>query len=402
MVSNEKEKAKGARLLAKWMIAVVGLLCLVGIGVSVELTRIHILTHTDPEFHAICAVSEGVNCETVALSPYSVFAGLPVSVWGILGYSLMALLAIWGVTGLRLHPEWPLGGLLVFCAISMGVSIEMAYLSFMKIDSICLFCMASYAINAVCLILLLVAAFRGRGWCGLLDAVIADLKAFAARPVAPIVFAGSMAAGVAATEIAVDPYWERPLCDEECDLASGDDEKGHHWIGAEKPLLTIVEFSDYECPHCRLAHLRARELLNENGDVVRLVHRHLPLDRSCHPMMRREFHMHACKFAKAAECAAEQGKFWEMNDALFGIQAEVKSHDVDVDLLAVRVGIDRSVFQECMAGSEAKDRVKEDLAAAIEAGLRGTPTFFMKGEKYVGCIPKQAFVEALRQAKLKE
>ena len=57
------------------------LLCLLGLGVSIELSRIHVFVHTDPSYHSVCAMSEGVNCETVAASPYSVFAGLPVAVW---------------------------------------------------------------------------------------------------------------------------------------------------------------------------------------------------------------------------------------------------------------------------------------------------------------------------------
>jgi uncharacterized membrane protein len=63
-------------------------LCLVGIAVSAELTRVHVFVHTDPDYHSLCAMSEGINCETVAISPYSVFAGLPVSVWGLAGMAL--------------------------------------------------------------------------------------------------------------------------------------------------------------------------------------------------------------------------------------------------------------------------------------------------------------------------
>ena len=87
------------------------LLSLWGLWIAVELTQIHYMTHTDPNFHAVCALSEGVNCETVALSPYSVFMGLPVSVWGIYGYLFMAALSLWGMSKWRLHSAWPLGGM---------------------------------------------------------------------------------------------------------------------------------------------------------------------------------------------------------------------------------------------------------------------------------------------------
>ncbi|MCP4606313.1 MAG: hypothetical protein GY847_38350, partial [Proteobacteria bacterium] len=107
----------------KMLFVVVAALCLVGVGISIELTRIHIFTHTDPTYHSICAVSELVNCETVALSPYSVFAGLPVSVWGILGYLTIGLLATWSAFKPRLLPTWVYGALVSLSVGSLVVSI---------------------------------------------------------------------------------------------------------------------------------------------------------------------------------------------------------------------------------------------------------------------------------------
>ncbi|MBW2276911.1 MAG: DsbA family protein, partial [Deltaproteobacteria bacterium] len=200
----------------------------------------------------------------------------------------------------------------------------------------------------------------------------------------------------------IEPYWDTIGWADLPDLATGEDRYGYHFIGAREPLVTIVEFSDYECPHCRKAHKKMRLLAAEYADEVRLVHRHLPLDRSCHPLMRRQLHQRACEFAKATECAGEQGKFFEMNDALFSMQDEVKAADVDLGIVAVRLGLDRPGFDECMDGDKAMRKVKRDIDEAIDRRLRGTPSYFLDGEKHPGLIPKPVLEQALAAARQKK
>jgi len=378
------------------LLAVVAVLSLVGLAVSIELTQIHVMTHTDPEFHSICAVSEGVNCETVALSPYSVFARLPNSVWGIIGYAVMGLLAAWGLTRFRLHSGWPAGLLMVFFTIALASSAFLAFVSFTRIDVVCLFCSASYAIGAVLFVVGVMLLRRLRA--GPISALARDLGALSRRPALLVTCAVVGLAPVVATQLAIEPYWETIGWGDLPELPTGEDRDGFHYIGARDPLVTIVEFSDYECPHCRKAHKKMRLLAAEHPDEVRLVHRHLPLDLACHPLMRKQLHERACEFAEAAECAGEQGKFWGMNDALFSLQDEVKAADVDLGIVAVRLGLDRPRFDRCMAGDEAMQRVKRDIDEAIDRRLRGTPSYFLDGEKHPGLIPRQVLEQALEAA----
>jgi len=364
----------------------------IGVAVSAELTRIHVLVHTDPSFHSVCAVSEGVNCETVAASPYAVFAGLPVSLWGVLGYGLMGGLALWGVfVGRRGAPrQW--GTLWLLAATSVLVSVALGALSLTRIHSLCLFCLASYAIS---LILWGIAAFavhrsgstvwgvtvkdwvwmrshrRTSGALGLLGVVVlASLYAFVPR------------------------YWQTPGWVELPQLATGRDEQGHWWIGAKSPQRTVVEFSDYECPHCRAAH-KAIRLMAAKHPEVRLVHRHLPLDVACNAALKGPFHRHACRFAEAAECAGQQGRFWEMNDALFSAQERRRADAVDVMSLAVRLGLDRAAFKACVESHVAAGRVRADLEEGAARALRGTPSYVVGEQTFVGRISEQQFERLL-------
>lgn len=362
-------------------------LCLLGVAVSIQLTRIHVLVYTDPNYQSVCAVSEGINCETVAASPYAVFAGLPVSVWGILGYVSMGVLALWSMGRKRPHPTWPWGILWVLTLSSATVSALLAYISATRIDSLCLFCMASYAINAA--LLVLAGSYTRQSGRRAWSLLVADVTAWRARPLTPTLLTLVGLGAVALLQVGVPRYWHTPGWDDLPRLTQGVDERGHHWIGAATPQLTIVEFSDYECPHCRAAHKQIRQLAARYPQQIRLIHRHLPLDQDCHPELKRPFHQYACRFALAAECAGSQGYFWQMNDALFAIQESRKARDVDVRALAIGIGLDRSEFERCVEERVTAGRLEEDLREAIDRKLSGTPSYLVNGRIFLGRIPPE-------------
>jgi len=377
----------------RWLALCSALLCLAGVGVSIELTRIHVFVHTDPSYHSVCAMSEGINCETVAVSPYSVFAGVPVSVWGLAGYLLMGALALLGAVRRRPHAAWPWGLLLLLTSFSLLTSATLAWISATRIDSLCLFCLGSYAINVALFVVCVAAARRTKvGWRRLLSL---DLGVLQSRPsVAALVAIGGLA-GLAVLRSSMPAYWKTPGWHDLPQLASGSDSHGHHWIGARRPVLTVVEFSDYECPHCRAAHKAMRVLAAKYPRKLRLVHRHLPLDMACHPGLRRPFHRRACLFAEAAECAGRQGRFWEMNDALFSIQERVKTDSVDPVELAVRLGLDRAAFKRCLASHATAPRIEKDVRAAMARRLRGTPSFIVGDKLFLGRIPPEELARRL-------
>lgn len=379
--------AAAATAPSRWVQMAFVALSLVGVALAIELTRVHVFAHTDPSYHSVCAVSEGVNCETVAVSPYSVFAGLPVSVWGILGYLLMGTLGLWACSRKRLHAAWPWGLLLLLTTISVAVSASLAFISATRINSLCLFCMASYVVNLGLLGVTLVG--RAHTHRRLVDLVRSDVKALVVRPLIPAVLAVLGAATLGALHAFIPSYWQTPGWAGLPKLASGRDDVGNHWIGAQTPRVTIVEFSDYECPHCRAAHKSMRLLAAKHPDQIRLIHRQLPLDVACNPTVHRPFHAHACRFAEAAECAALQGRFWEMNDALFSIQDRMKAKDVDPIELAVRLGLNRNDFKRCLESDATAGRVAEDVKAAMARNLRGTPSFVAGDRVYVGRIPEE-------------
>lgn len=393
IISSELPEDQIHQRLRKHSINII-LFCAIGLVVSLELAKIHWFVHTDPTYHSICAVSRGLNCETVASSPYSVFWGLPVAVWGILAYAVMGLVALSAITRQRLHPTWPWGLLSTLATCSVAVSAILGYISATQISSFCAFCMASYLINGFLFWVCCVALKTTQS--SVLSAIKSDLGSLARRPRVAAAVLGSGLALVGTAEALVPAYWSTSKWSTLPKLSTGTDEQGHHWLGGCKPAITVVEYSDYECPHCRAAHKQMRELAAKYPNEIRLIHRHLPLDMQCHPGLRKPFHLRACLFAEAAECAGLQGRFWDMNDALFSAQETAKATNVNLADLAVRIGLNRMEFERCLESHQTLPKVADDIQVALARGLEGTPSFLVGDQLYLGSIPESELLSRLQ------
>ena len=160
-------------------------------------------------------------------------------------------------------------------------------------------------------------------------------------------------------------------------------EDGHPWIGAKHPNVTVVEFSDYQCPFCNQAHAGMRALLATHPGL-RLVHRHFPLDQACNPIIDKPFHPYACAYSALAACAGEQNQFWAANDYLFK-----HGHDpdpVEPAAFARAVRVDPTKLGECLE-QRAWAMVRPDVEEAVRLKITGTPTFQINGQLYLGQIP---------------
>jgi len=144
--------------------------------------------------------------------------------------------------------------------------------------------------------------------------------------------------------------------------------------------VTIVEFSDYQCPFCQRVQPTVREVLAKYEGKVRHAYRDFPL---------QQIHPQATSAAEAARCAGEQGKFWEYHTLLFANrdkldQAGLKEH-------AKAVKLDEKRFEECAASGKYKEKIEQDQHEGEEAGVSGTPAFFINGVFLGGAYPAAAF-----------
>ncbi len=152
--------------------------------------------------------------------------------------------------------------------------------------------------------------------------------------------------------------------------------------GPDDAPVTIVEFSDYQCPYCKRVQPTLRELLSRYGDQVSLVFKDLPLN----------IHPQAEPAAQAARCAGEQGKFWEYHDGLFNA---AKLEPAAYPKIAQSLGLNVAEFQQCLDSGRHKAAVQADLQLAIASGAGSTPSFFINGIPLTGAQPLESFTRII-------
>ena len=145
--------------------------------------------------------------------------------------------------------------------------------------------------------------------------------------------------------------------------------------GPEDAPVTIVEFSDFECPYCARVNPALQQVMEKYGDKVRLVFRQFPLN----------IHPNAQKAAEASLCAREQDKFWQMHDAMFKEQRSLGVEQLKEK--AARLELDTAAFNECLDSSRHAEAVIADLQAGSAVGITGTPAFFINGRFLSGAQP---------------
>ena len=153
--------------------------------------------------------------------------------------------------------------------------------------------------------------------------------------------------------------------------------------GPVKAPVTIVEFSDFQCPFCDRGEQTIDQVLAKYHDRVRLVFRDFPL--SIHP--------NAEAAAIAAGCALAQGKYWEMNRAMFANSSKLSASDLAAT--AATIGLDVSRFRACMDAGDSRAEVEKDMADGQALGISGTPTFFVNGVMIVGARELEVFTRTI-------
>jgi protein-disulfide isomerase/uncharacterized membrane protein len=368
-------------------------LSLAGLLISLALARIHFKVHTEAGFHSFCGRGSTFNCDDVARSPYAILLGVPTALWGIFGYCLAVAVALWGLRARRAALSAACG-LLLFIGFA-ALSAVLGAISAFRLHALCVLCAATYGVNLLLFVLALLQTWA-IGFSDVAAAPLRHLRESPGKPLLVLILLGAVAFGLFAL---VPSYWQRdvrpsrkPFALE--GLARGDTPGGGHWIGAQKPTLTITEFSDYECPHCRQAHAQLRAMVARFPDRLRLIHRHFPLDQACNRSIERRFHETACQAALIAECAGRAGRFWEASDYLFGSSNPLDAQSAKE--IAADLKLDPAALDRCMK-DEGLAAIKNDIEVGIALKLEGTPSFLVDGKVYMGNLPSTA-LQALREA----
>ncbi len=417
------------------------LLCVIGIISAWHLVEVFRQTHTAPEAHdSFCNLSEGMNCDKVALhDDFSVFLDTPVAVWAIAGYLFVALLS--AIALFRSRSRFGLGFLFLFGILFVVVSLWLVYAMHFVIGSWCIVCLSIDVINFA-LFGISIAALRISKQT-VSAAVISDFKSLITLPLQTVLLAAGgigllssawfygqnlqvrieqdrkalnikekPSSDTRATKMIYasrkdekleEHTWAKKTADtplaEACASSEnpavsvvqvGTDDNGVYWKGAETPKLIIHEFTDFECPYCRNAHMMVNKLLASYAGQIRVYHRHLPLDHACNSSLQKPFHQRACELSRISVCAGKQGRFFEMTDYLFHNSQIIRSQNMTAEEIAKALELDLGKFNCCMGEEESMLPITNDLKEAESLNLRGTPAFVIDKQVYYGKIPDEA------------
>jgi len=162
--------------------------------------------------------------------------------------------------------------------------------------------------------------------------------------------------------------------------SSGDEE---HVRGNKKSSVTLIEYSDFQCPYCQQYYPVLKKILEDYKDKVKVVYKHYPLN----------FHPEAQKAAEASECANEQGKFWEMHDMLFENQESLGINNYKA--WAVKLGQNSKKFNDCLDSGKYGEKISKDYNEGVQKGVEGTPATFINGELISGAVPYETLKEKI-------
>lgn len=370
----------------------------VALSVATALVQLYIhsqLAATRGAYTSFCNVSSTVNCDAVLMSPYAVLLGIPMAAWGLLSYLALAVLLYRRGRSVGTARAQASLLLVAVAAWNVGVSLYMASVSAFVLRHLCLLCMGTYVLVGTAAFLAWSLARADVGASG--RAVLTRERALAggAAILAGVAILGAMqfasrpisGATMTPEEVkARDPefyewFTKRPVTKDLPPVA--------HSKGPTDAPVTIIEFSDFECPACAMAFRDLHDLADQHPELVRIVFHHFPLDSECNPHVPMRMHKSACQAAVASECAARAGKFWEFHDLLFGGQNKLGRDDLVAK--AVGLGIDREPFVACLDDPAMRARVKADTDAGAKLGVQSTPTLVINGRTIEGALERTRY-----------
>lgn len=388
--TGPKKIQQGSRpgVLSKAMLAILALSA-VGLAASIYLTNLHHQIFTGKlEDFGFCGISRTISCEAVSASPYSSIFGVPLSWLGVLLYLFWIVLAAAALHKPDQQSRLATGLVLVTSAAAVAFNLYLGQLMFFRLDTICLLCLLTYLVNLVCLLL---AIRLAKG--SLLPTAVSAIRAL-------LPFSGEtrygfvlIAVGIIAVGLVGQLQMQKSIAEASKFDADGFrkyqaterrqvDTASDPFHGGADARLTIVEFSDFQCPHCRKAHVVLQTVLTGYGDRIKFVFKNLPL----------EFHHSSRALAQLGEAAHRQGKFWPVHDLVFDRQAEFKDRETavgskELNQFARDAGLDMARLEKDFADPATAAAVEADLQEARRLNIQSTPVFLFNGLLIRGLPP---------------
>ncbi len=364
----------------------------------------------EPSF---CSFSRSFDCDAVARSAYAQLFGIPIS-----SFALFYYLALWWlIAAIPVNHRHAASAAAVFLVLPIIPSILLFFISAFVVQALCLMCLLLYVLNIALLCLsrvflcpdgfvstLLTGVqavvcfflepnhgdrrfFLSRH--GILSGLVLFLALASSLPQAVLWIGkrGKSSHAMRAELKAALQQWEGAETQEIAVDLSSDRTTSDLIIGDPGAPITVIEFSDFECPFCRGASFALKQQLKEFGGSIKVIFKNFPIDSSCNPNIKGKRHRYACHAALMTRCAWEQGslQFVAMHNALF-LRPELS--DEILQALPAELKLNQFRFDTCLQSPATQARIGQDIESAMRVGLKVTPSFFINGKPVAPGTPE--------------
>ena len=388
-----------SRDLRKWALWTVLVLCVAGATLALYSTTLTFrVQKSGLEDPGACTINDWFSCDVVHATTFARFLGIPVAWWGFLFYLWTGIMVL--IAAVRKSSEQAQAGVAATLVLSAGAVVFSLYKAYhlALLETLCLVCGAMYIINVAIFALLAKALGFGKGqlrrfFPAYFKVLFGKAANLGFQP-QPVFYAALIVAFFSLGYISIDSYEEKrvlPINDmmaqalkahfAQSPINVQPDPAAAMWGNPEAPI-TIIEFSDFQCPACRDAAFLFKPALYEFREYVRLYFMNYPLDKAINPYTRRGIHPQAGLAARAGVCAQKFGDFWGYHDELFRNQKKFSRQ------LFLRMGEARKWnlqdFEACLDAESTFERVRRDIEYAYQVRVQATPTIYINGRHFRG------------------
>lgn len=369
----------------------IAVLVLIGIITTIKLAIIYHEANFNPyALPSFCTINEFVDCDGVAKTSESQFLGVPLAYWGLFLYSFIFLLLfvdkLKNVKFLKFLEVFknPLDYIASLGVISFTISMGLLCISLFEIHKLCILCAATYTLNLI--IGIVAADFKNGGFIKAFKQSFIDFFDAVKQKkylVSFIVVMLLASAGLAYTRLTYKFAPQVKRADEFSEFVKPKHNRykvSGNLLGDEDAKVVMYVYSDYQCPMCRAHNIMIHKIAKELKDI-KIIHKNLPLDMECNVYLTQPFHEGSCMEARYALAAKKQGKYWDMNSALF---EELPKTEQEVLKIAHKLGLNISQLEEDANSVEIANELRKQIDEANSNGINGTPTSVVDGDINVG------------------
>lgn len=375
-------------------------LAIIGLGLSIELALIYYRANFDKTaLYSFCSINDYIDCDGVAKTIYSQFAGIPLAWWGIFFYLFVLFMSFvnkinwkWIFTPFKVFKS-PLKYISVLGLISFVISMTLAGISLFKIEKICILCVATYFLDFA--ISLIATDFKNGGFIESIKTSWMDFVEGVKQY--KVLFTVVLILGIGFLTYTNITYVFTPHLKYSRAIKQFSNKKHNPYsivgnqLGDKDGKVQVILISDYVCPMCRVMNMMLHKAVQEYSGIE-VSHYNFPLDKACNPDVNVQIHNGACLLSRVAIAAGHQGHYWDMASKLY----DTKAYDTkNILKLAKSLNLDEKSFWYDVVSEKTGKELNEDIKYCQKQEIDATPVIIVNGEKYVGLKTYDKLVEIL-------